>query len=64
MPEGLFECNIYPGAFNGLGLQELIDAIRNVAWEDPSGVQLFIQAQEEDRLKEVDLGLWPGTACD
>jgi hypothetical protein len=51
------ECEIYNGAFNGLVLEELIEAIRNVDWDDPRRVQLFIQAQEEDRLKEVDLGL-------
>jgi hypothetical protein len=38
-------------------LEELIEAIRNVEWDDPRAVQLFIQVQEEDRLKEVDLGL-------
>jgi hypothetical protein len=51
------ECEIYPGAFNSLALDELIDAIRKVDWDEPNGVQLFIQAQEEDRLKEVDLEL-------
>ena len=54
------ECEIYPGSFNGLVLEELIEAIRKVDWDDPYGVQLFIQAQEEDRLKEVELGLLAG----
>jgi hypothetical protein len=40
-----------------LALEELIAANRNFDWDDPSGVQLFIQAQEEDRLKKVNLGM-------
>lgn len=53
----MLECQIYPGAFNHLELGELIKAIREVDWDDPGGVQLFVQEQEEDHLREIDLGL-------
>jgi hypothetical protein len=53
----ILECEIYPGAFNHLELSDLIRAIREVDWDDPGSVQLFVQEQEEDRLSEVDLCL-------
>jgi hypothetical protein len=53
----MLECEIYPGAFNYLELAELIKAIREVDWDDPRSVQLFVQDQEQDRMTEVDLGL-------
>ena len=53
----MLECEIYPGAFNHLDLAKFVDAIRGVDWDDPHSVQLFIQEQEEGRLREVDLGL-------
>jgi len=51
------ECEICPGAFNHLDLKKLISAIRQVQWDDPASVQLFVQEQGEHRLKEVDLQL-------
>jgi hypothetical protein len=53
----MLECEVYPGAFNNLRLAALIEAIRKVEWDDPGSVQLFIQEQEDARLREVDLGL-------
>jgi hypothetical protein len=53
----MLECQIYPGAFNHLELSDLIRAIREVDWDDPGSVQLFVEEQEQDRLMEVDLGL-------
>src|SRR5258708_35417732 len=53
----MIECEILPGAFNHLNLAELVSAIQKVEWDDPLSVQLFVQEQEEDRLREVDLGL-------
>jgi hypothetical protein len=53
----MLECEVCPGAFNDLNLGDLVRAIRDVDWDDPRGVQLFVQKQEEERLSEVDLGL-------
>ena len=53
----MLECVICPGAFNYLNLPELVAAIREVKWDDPGSVQLFVQEQEQDRLTEVDLSL-------
>jgi hypothetical protein len=53
----MLECVICPGAFHNLNVPDLVDAIREVDWDDPRGVQLFVQEQEDDRLREVDLGL-------
>ena len=53
----VLECEVFPGAFNYLDLAALVKAIREVDWDDPDGVQLFVQEQEERRLREVDLGL-------
>jgi hypothetical protein len=53
----MLECEVYPGAFNNLQLAVLIEAIRKVEWDDPGSVQLFVQEQEDARLREVDLGL-------
>jgi len=52
----MLECEICPAAFNYLDLEGLIRAIRQVEWGDPLSVQLFVQEQEENRLREVDLG--------
>ncbi len=46
-----------PGGVSGPEAYGLIDSIRRVEWDDPASVQFFIQEQEEERLKEVDLGL-------
>jgi hypothetical protein len=54
----MLECEVYPAAFNHLDLEELVRAIRGVEWDDPLSVQLFVQEQEEDRLREVDLGFY------
>lgn len=51
------ECEIYPAAFNHLNLDELCEAIRRVPWEYPDSVQLFAQAENQDRLREINLGL-------
>jgi len=56
----MLECEICPGAFNDLNLADLVRAIREMDWDDPNSVQLFVQEQEEDRLREVDLGLLDG----
>jgi len=53
----MLECEIYPRAFNHLSLNDLVSAIRQVDWDDPGSVQLFVQSKEEDRLSEVNLGL-------
>ncbi len=54
----LLECEIYPAAFNHLDLEALVEAIRRVDWDDPHDVQLFVQNQEEGRLREIDLRLF------
>lgn len=51
----MLECEIFPGAFNQLNLTDLLNAIQKVDWDDPLSVQLFVQEQEEDRLREVEL---------
>lgn len=53
----MLECEICPDAFNYLNLADLVRAIQEVDWDDPGSVQLFVQEQEEDRLREIDLGL-------
>jgi hypothetical protein len=53
----ILECQICPGAFNHLQLDQLVAAIRQVTWDDPRSVQLFVQEQEEERLREVALQL-------
>lgn len=56
----MLECEICPGAFNHLNLADLIRAIREVDWDDAGSVQLFVQEQEDERLREVDLDLIDG----
>jgi hypothetical protein len=51
----MLECEIYPGAFNHLDLNKLVAAINAAPWESPESVQLFVQGQDEDRFREVDL---------
>jgi hypothetical protein len=51
----MLECEIFPGAFNRLSVSELVSAIQKVEWDNPQAVQLFVQEQEEDRLREVQL---------
>jgi hypothetical protein len=55
----MLECEVFPGAFNHLNIAELVSAIQDVEWDDPYSVQLFVQEQEEDRLKEVELQFRP-----
>jgi hypothetical protein len=56
----MLECEICPGAFNQLDLADLVRAIREIDWDDPSSVQLFVQEQEHERLREVALWLLDG----
>ena len=53
----MLECEIYPGAFNFLKLDDLVAAIQNVTWRNPKAVQLFIQEQDECRFHEVILNV-------
>ncbi len=52
----MLECGLFPGAYNYLDLGGLVRAIREVKWDYPNAVQLFVREQEDDRLREVDLG--------
>ena len=49
------ECDIYPAAFNCLDLQNLIDTILAVEWDEPASVQLFVQDENQHRFTEVEL---------
>ncbi len=44
----MLECDIYPGSFNYLVEEDLIDAIKKIPWEYPECVQVLVQRQEED----------------
>jgi hypothetical protein len=52
----MLECEIYPASFNYLDVEALVEAIRKSAWEFPESVQLFIQEEHSDRMKEIPLG--------
>lgn len=48
------EIDLYPGAFNHLHLQDLLDSIRAAHWDEPEEVQLFVQGETDTRLREVE----------
>jgi hypothetical protein len=49
------EAKVYLAAFNHLDDRILFRVIREMPWEEPDLVQVFIQRQEELRFTEVDL---------
>ena len=49
------ECYIYPGAFNYLVMEDLVDAINKIEWEYPECVQLLAQGQEDDKFEDIKL---------
>jgi hypothetical protein len=51
------ECAIYPGAFNYFDLDAFVECIKDCHWEYPNSVQLFIQEENSERLREVPLEL-------
>lgn len=49
------ECCIFMGAYNYLNLNEFIDHLKSIEWEDPEDVQLIVRNQNEDRFKIVNI---------
>ena len=42
-----FETNVYIGAYNYFPLEKFLAHLRNIAWEEPQYIQLFVQDQED-----------------
>lgn len=51
------ECEIFPGAFNYLDINDLTRQVKTVKWSYPKDVQLWVQGQNDDRFREIDIGL-------
>lgn len=43
------------GAYNGLSEEGLVGWLNKISWAYPESVQLMVQAQEEDRFRELKL---------
>lgn len=49
------ECDLAIGAFNYLSIEDLIEVIRLVDWENPEAVQLIIKDQEDYKFRIIDI---------
>ncbi len=49
------ECNLAIGAFNHLFLEDLIEHLKLIDWEDPSTVQLFVLEEDETRFRLINI---------
>ncbi len=51
----MLEANLYVGAFNYLNLDEFLEHIRGLAWEEGDQVQAFVKKQEQDVFHVIDV---------
>ena len=51
----MLETNICIGAFNYLKVDELIEHLREIKWEEPKNVQLIIQNQNDEKFAIKEL---------
>lgn len=54
LPEGwyggskMLECNLYAGAFNNFPMQDFIQHLKSLQWEDPKCLQIIFKGQNDD----------------
>ncbi len=51
----MLETNIAIGAFNYLQLDELVKHLKGIKWEQPDGVQLIVQEQNDSRFRIINI---------
>jgi hypothetical protein len=51
------EGGIFIGAYNHLNLEEFIVFLRNMRWDSPEDVRLFVKEQFDNVFKPVELSL-------
>jgi hypothetical protein len=44
----MLEANLYAGAFNYLSLEELMEYLRKIDWENPEEVQVMVKEQNDE----------------
>lgn len=49
------EARIYLGVFNHLNLEEFLNHVRNVVWDDPDCVQLIVKRQSDFRFEIINV---------
>jgi hypothetical protein len=48
------EAELYAGAFNGFDIDEFMDHLRTIEWQDPRCVQMFIREQDDERFQIIN----------
>ena len=51
----MLETNVAIGAFNYLELEEFIEHLRNIKWEEPQNVQIIVKEQNDEKFRLLDL---------
>ena len=49
------ECQVYVAAFNHFILDEFIEFVKSLHWVAPEDVQIFIQEQEDNKFRIVEM---------
>ena len=49
------EVNIFIGAYNHLNLNDLIQHMSTIDWEEPEDVQVIVKEQNDDRFRIINL---------
>jgi len=50
----MLETNVYIGAFNGLDIEEFLEHLKSIKFEDSENVQVFYQLQAEDKFNLIE----------
>ena len=45
----------YRGSFNYLPLEQFIDYLRKVGWEEPGNVQVIVKEQSDEKFRIIEL---------
>ena len=49
------ECRLYVGAFNYLYLDEFIEHLKTITWEEPEALQLMVKEERDDLFQVIQV---------
>jgi len=50
----VLQAYIFIGAFNYLGIDELIKHIKSISWESPENLQIILQDENDDKFRIIE----------
>jgi len=51
----MLETNVAIGSFNHLRLNDFVEHLESIKWEEPQNVQLIVQEQDDERFRIITL---------